>query len=100
MMNPKGYSVRKDESALLELRDLEAGYGNINVLKGVSISIRRGEIVTLIGANGAGKRTTLRAISGLLQPVAGSICFAGEDLVARRLSPAQITRRGIVQVPE
>src|SRR5438477_568277 len=56
----------KDEAALLELSDLQAGYGNIQVLKGVSMAIRRGEIVTLIGANGAGKSTTLRSISGLL----------------------------------
>ena len=64
----------------------------------VSLSVRRGEIVTLVGANGAGKTTTLRAISGLMQPRAGEIHFEGERL--DRLAPEQIVERGIVQVPE
>jgi branched-chain amino acid transport system ATP-binding protein len=84
--------------ALLELRDIHAYYGNIHALKGVSLTVDKGEIVTLIGANGAGKSTTLRAISGLLRPRTGEIWFDGERLDLS--GPAEIVRRGICQSPE
>ncbi|MFQ5519847.1 MAG: ABC transporter ATP-binding protein [Candidatus Methylomirabilia bacterium] len=83
---------------MLEIRDLKAAYGNILALKGISLSIRHGQMVALIGANGAGKTTTLRGITGLLRPVGGDIQFEGESLVGR--SPADIVSRGISLVPE
>ncbi len=84
--------------ALLELRDVHAYYGNIHALKGVSLTVDKGEIVTLIGSNGAGKSTTLRAISGLLRPRTGEIWFDGQRLDLS--GPAEIVRRGICQSPE
>ncbi len=84
--------------ALLELENVHAYYGNIHALKGVSLNIDKGEIVTLIGANGAGKSTTLRATSGLLRPREGSIHLEGEDLT--RFRPHEIVAKGVVQVPE
>ena len=84
--------------ALLELENVHAYYGNIHALKGVSLNIDKGEIVTLIGANGAGKSTTLRATSGLLRPREGSIRLGGEDLT--RFPPYEIVAKGVVQVPE
>jgi branched-chain amino acid transport system ATP-binding protein len=83
---------------LLEIAGLNVYYGAIHALQGVSLSVEPGEIVTLIGANGAGKSTTLRTISGLLRPREGSILFEGEELT--RLPPERIVRRGICQVPE
>ena len=68
--------------ALLEVHDVHSHYGNIHALKGVSLTVDEGEIVTLIGANGAGKSTTLRTISGLIRPSAGSVRLAGEDLAS------------------
>ena len=64
----------------LEIRDLHVSYGGIRALKGVSLTVEEGQIVTLIGANGAGKSTTLRAISGLQKPQSGSILYGGEEL--------------------
>ncbi len=84
--------------ALLEIRDLDVHYGHIHALKGISIDVRQGEIVTLIGANGAGKSTTLRAISGLLRPSGGSIRYAGEAI--DRLAPERIVRLGLSHSPE
>jgi branched-chain amino acid transport system ATP-binding protein len=84
--------------ALLELENVHAYYGNIHALKGISLSVDKGEVVTLIGANGAGKSTTLRATSGLLRPSNGSIRLEGEDLT--RFSPHEIVAKGVVQVPE
>jgi branched-chain amino acid transport system ATP-binding protein len=84
--------------ALLELRDIHAYYGNIHALKGVSLTVDKGEIVTLIGANGAGKSTTLRTISGLIRPRTGEIWFDGKRL--DQSGPAEIVRRGICQSPE
>jgi branched-chain amino acid transport system ATP-binding protein len=84
--------------ALLELRDLHVYYGNIHALKGVSLHVDSGEIVALLGANGAGKSTTLNTISGLLRPRSGSVVFEDEDLT--RVPPHQIVGRGVVQVPE
>jgi branched-chain amino acid transport system ATP-binding protein len=84
--------------ALLELRDVHTYYGNIHALKGISISIDQGEIVTLIGSNGAGKSTTLKTISGLLRPREGEIWFDGQRLDG---TPAhEVVVRGICQSPE
>src|SRR5947209_1989805 len=83
---------------MLEIRDLECRYGSVAALKGVSLSVERGQIVALIGANGAGKSTMLRSLSGLLAPARGSIMFEGEDIA--RCSPPQILRRGIAHCPE
>jgi branched-chain amino acid transport system ATP-binding protein len=83
---------------MLELRDLECRYGSVAALKGISLSIGKGQIVALIGANGAGKSTTLRSLSGLLPPTRGSILFEGEDIA--RCSPPQIVSRGIAHCPE
>ncbi len=83
---------------MLELKDLHVRYGSIAALHGVSLRVEQGSIVTLIGANGAGKSTTLRAISGLVRAAAGSIIYAGEDIT--QLPPHQIVARGISHVPE
>lgn len=85
-------------SELLEVRDLEVAYGHIEAVKGISFDVKAGEIRTLVGANGAGKSTTLLALSGLVRPRAGSIRFEGEDLTA--LKTHQIVERGLVQVAE
>jgi branched-chain amino acid transport system ATP-binding protein len=83
---------------LLEVNDVHAYYGKIHALKGVSITVEQGEIVTLIGANGAGKSTTLKAISGLLKPRQGNITLQGQDL---RPYPAhEIVYKGVSMVPE
>jgi branched-chain amino acid transport system ATP-binding protein len=83
---------------MLRIRNLEAGYGQLKVLRGVSIHVSAGEIVTMIGANGAGKSTLLRTIAGLVETRAGEVLFAGEDM--RRVAPQQRVRRGCVLVPE
>lgn len=83
---------------MLELRGVQAGYGCIQALRNVSLSVGAGEIVTLIGANGTGKSTTLMTICGLVAAQAGEILFEGESL--RGLSTNAIVSRGIVQVPE
>jgi branched-chain amino acid transport system ATP-binding protein len=83
---------------LLELDDVHAYYGSIHALKGVSLQVREGEVVALIGANGAGKSTALRAITQLVRPRGGSVRFAGAELAGR---PAhEVVRRGISLVPE
>jgi len=84
--------------ALLEVENVEARYGRIRALAGVSLYVEEGEIVTLIGANGAGKSTTLRTISGLMRPSAGTIRFDGRDIT--RTAPDEIVRLGISQSPE
>ena len=83
---------------LLELEGVETYYGAIQALKGISITVREGEIVTLIGANGAGKSTTLRSINGLNRPRSGGIAFQGRDITHD--SPHSIVKRGIAQSPE
>ncbi len=83
---------------MLNVSNLEAGYGRIRVLKGVSMEIHSGEIVTLIGANGAGKTTLLKTVCGVLSPSAGSIEYEGEAI--ERKSPAARVRLGLVLVPE
>jgi branched-chain amino acid transport system ATP-binding protein len=84
--------------AILELDDLHVFYGAIHAVKGISLEVREGEIVTLIGANGAGKSTTLRAINGLNHPRRGSITFRGHDITGT--APHEIVSRGIAQSPE
>jgi branched-chain amino acid transport system ATP-binding protein len=84
--------------ALLELDDVVVAYGNIRALKGLSLQVEDGEIVALLGANGAGKSTTLRVISGLMQPVSGSLRFAGQTIAG--LSPGAIVKLGVAHVPE
>ena len=83
---------------MLQVVNLSVSYGAIQALSGVSFTIEAGRIVTLIGANGAGKSTTLRTLSGLLRPKSGSIVFQGEDLT--RLAPHRIVARGLAHVPE
>ena len=83
---------------LLELRNVETYYGKIRALDGVSLAVAEGEIVALIGANGAGKSTTLRTISGLIPPSQGEILFDGKSIA--RESPHKIVALGISQVPE
>jgi branched-chain amino acid transport system ATP-binding protein len=84
--------------AILELDDLHVFYGAIHAVKGISLDVREGEIVTLIGANGAGKSTTLRAINGLNHPRRGSITFQGQDITGT--ASHEIVSRGIAQSPE
>ena len=84
--------------SLLELRDVHTYYGNIHALKGISLAIEPGEIVTLIGANGAGKSTTLKTISGLLRPRTGEIWFEGAKIDG--VKPNDIVGLGICQAPE
>lgn len=84
--------------ALLELRDLDVHYGAISALKGISLTVEEGQVVTLIGANGAGKSTTLRAISGLVKPSRGTIQYLGKSLVGK--APHDIVRLGIAHSPE
>jgi branched-chain amino acid transport system ATP-binding protein len=90
--------VSAQPEMLLELHDVETFYGSIQALKGISIDVREGEIVTLIGANGAGKSTTLRSINGLNHPRRGSISFQGRDITHE--PPHHIVKRGIAQSPE
>ncbi|MGZ5163642.1 MAG: ABC transporter ATP-binding protein, partial [Burkholderiales bacterium] len=83
---------------MLEIEQLVCCYGKVEALKRVSLVVRKGELVTLIGANGAGKTTTLKAISGLLPPTGGRMLFEGEDIT--RASPRHILSRGIAHCPE
>jgi branched-chain amino acid transport system ATP-binding protein len=87
----------------LEIRNLEVNYGAVKALKGVTLTVREGEVVALLGANGAGKSTTLRAISGLVKPRAGTVDVFGQSLVSAglaRLNPTQIVARGVAHCPE
>ena len=86
------------DRVLLAVNDIRVRYGGIEAVSGVSLTVHEGEAVTLIGGNGAGKSTTLRTISGLKRPVAGSIEFRGEQI--HRLAAHEIVRRGLCQVPE
>lgn len=83
---------------MLELRDVHTYYGNIHALKGISLSVEKGDIITLIGGNGAGKTTTLRTITGLLKPRQGAIFLYGKDLVATK--PHELVYQGVAMVPE
>ena len=83
---------------MLEIKDLKVNYGGIEALKGISFHVEEGEIVTLIGANGAGKSTTLRSIMEVVKPASGTITFQGEDITG--MNTQKIVDRGIVLVPE
>ncbi|MCF4128006.1 ABC transporter ATP-binding protein [Methylobacterium sp. SyP6R] len=84
--------------ALLEIRDLTVRYGEIEAVRGISFSVEAGEVVTLLGSNGAGKSTTLKTISGLVKPAGGEVLFEGQSLLG--LNPEEIVRRGVAHVPE
>jgi branched-chain amino acid transport system ATP-binding protein len=84
--------------AILEVEKIHSYYGNIHALKGISLTVDQGEIVTLIGANGAGKSTTLRTITGIMKPREGSVHLEGEDLA--RYKPHEIVNKGVAMVPE
>jgi branched-chain amino acid transport system ATP-binding protein len=83
---------------MLEIRDLVCGYGHVTALKGLTIDVREGQLVALVGANGAGKSTTLRTISGLVAPRSGAIRFASRDITGAE--PRQILAAGIAHCPE
>ena len=83
---------------IMSIKDLKVSYGGIEAVKGISFDVRQGEIVTLIGANGAGKSSTLRAISGLVKPSGGSISFEGQDITVK--NPTDIVKQGVTLVPE
>ncbi|MEA2165284.1 MAG: branched-chain amino acid transport system ATP-binding protein [Thermoanaerobaculia bacterium] len=85
-------------TALLSVHNLEVTYGNIPALRGIDLEVRKGEIVTLIGANGAGKTTTLRTISGLLKPKVGDVTYDGRSITG--IKPHVITAMGVSHVPE
>ena len=84
--------------AFLEMKNVHTYYGHIHALKDLSLTVEKGEVVTLIGGNGAGKSTTLNTMSGLLKPRQGSIQFEGEELT--RFRPHELVGKGVVQVPE
>ncbi len=83
---------------ILVLSNVESAYGPIRAIRGVSLKVRRGEIATVLGSNGAGKSTILKTISGIIDPRRGSVHFKGDDITAK--DPGIIVRRGLVQVPE
>ena len=91
-------STPDGKNLILKLDDVHTYYGTIHALKGISIDVREGEIVTLIGANGAGKSTTLRSINGLNHPKEGTITFQGKDITNE--PPHDIVKMGISQSPE
>jgi branched-chain amino acid transport system ATP-binding protein len=88
----------KDEVMLLTVDKLSVYYGAVQALRGVSFTVGKGEIVSLVGANGAGKSTTLRAVSGVVRPASGSILHGGESIAG--VPPHRIARRGLAHVPE
>ena len=88
----------KTQMPLLELKNISVGYTGSNVLQNVSLTLERGEIVTLVGSNGAGKSTLVKSISGLLRLTSGDVVFNGESI--GRLAPAERLRRGIAHIPE
>jgi branched-chain amino acid transport system ATP-binding protein len=91
-------SASATDDVLLDLRDVHTYYGRIHALQGVSLQVKRGEIVTLIGANGAGKTTTLKTISGILHPREGSVWFDGRDIT--KSAAHELVRAGIGHAPE
>ena len=84
--------------AMLTLANIESAYGPIKAIRGISLDIKRGEIATVLGSNGAGKTTILKTISGIIDPRRGSVCFNGADITAS--DPAAVVRCGLVHVPE
>ena len=91
-------SATQTREVILKIEDIHTFYGSIEALKGISLEVREGEVVTLIGANGAGKSTTLRSINGLNRPREGSIVFKGKNITTR--APHEIVAMGISQSPE
>jgi len=83
---------------MIEINGLVAGYGSLDILRGVDLSVERGGITCIVGPNGAGKSTVLKAVSGVLRPKAGSVTIGGTDLTGR--DPAAILRAGVAQVPQ
>ena len=83
---------------ILSVKDLQVNYGGIEAVRGISFDVPQGDIVTLIGANGAGKSTTLKSIAGLVKPKRGSICFNGEEILGKNAT--EIVSKGITLVPE
>jgi branched-chain amino acid transport system ATP-binding protein len=83
---------------MLEIKNIDTYYGNIQALHEVSINVKQGEIITLIGANGAGKTTTLMSISSIVNPKNGEIVFNGD--VISKMKPDDIVKRGLIHVPE
>jgi len=83
---------------ILALKDVYVSYGHVQALKGIAIEVQEGELVALLGANGAGKSTTLMTISGILRPRSGSITYEGHDLT--KISPNEIVQLGVIQCPE
>jgi branched-chain amino acid transport system ATP-binding protein len=92
-------SASRDQlQPLLDVQTLETRYGAIRALKGISFRVMRGQVVSLIGANGAGKSTTLNTISGLLKPAHGTVLFEGDNITGWRAD--RVAKRGVIQVPE
>jgi branched-chain amino acid transport system ATP-binding protein len=85
-------------TAVLALNNVESAYGPVKAIRGASLTVREGEIATVLGANGAGKTTILKTISGIIDPRKGTVTFQGEDITAR--DPAAIVRKGLSHVPE
>ena len=83
---------------LLQLNNVESAYGPVRAIRGISLSVKRGQIATVLGSNGAGKTTVLKTISGIIDPLKGMVQFKGENITA--MDPAHIVRRGLVHVPE
>ncbi|MEW6431524.1 MAG: ABC transporter ATP-binding protein [Myxococcota bacterium] len=98
MSEPTRLGERAPREPLLDVKDLKVCYGAITALKGVTLSVGVGEVVALIGANGAGKTSTLRAVSGMLKPAGGSIALRGENVVG--LKPNQLVPKGLAHAPE
>ena len=97
-MGKKMRGTTEMSETLLEIENLQTYYGKIHALKGVSLTVKQGQIVTLLGANGAGKSTTLKTISGLIRASAGRIAFMGRDITAAE--PHDIVRMGLIHSPE
>jgi len=98
MPEPTRLGERAPREALLDVKDLRVSYGAITALKGITLSVGQGEVVALIGANGAGKTSTLRAVSGMLKPAAGAITLRGESLAD--LKANQLVPKGLAHAPE
>jgi branched-chain amino acid transport system ATP-binding protein len=88
----------RDEDVILALSNVESSYGPIKAIRGVSLKVKRGEIVTVLGSNGAGKSTILKTISGIMDPRRGTVLYQGESITA--MDPSLIVRRGLSHVPE
>src|SRR5271154_694129 len=98
MMEDRGRIFPSSFEEMLEIKNLTVGYGAISALHGISLSVKTGSIVTLIGANGAGKTTALKAVSGLLKVQSGEILYEGRNIAS--LPPHHIVKLGLSHVPE